>query len=146
MKTFVCILTMIILLFVAPVIAYDQRDGSNAIGFLPPDPSLKTTDSFYRGTGCQYEGPEPAPAYVLPPIFGGPVIEPQENKSWMDLSEHNAKFGDISVTVGSSNDLSDSLLSRWQAQDVKIEDGKIQYQPDGKTPIRVIGDNYLAGA
>lgn len=136
---------LILIILLAPALA-DPRDGSNGVPFLPPDPSLKTTDSFYRGTGCQYVGPEPAPAYVLPPIFGGPAIEPQENRSWMDLSSHNTKFGDISVAVGSSNDLSDSQLSRWQAQDVKIEDGKIQYQPDGKTPIRVIGDNYLAGA
>ncbi|MCK9571615.1 hypothetical protein M0R72_21875 [Candidatus Pacearchaeota archaeon] len=136
---------LILIVLFAPALA-DQRDGSNGVPFLTPDPSLVTTDAFYRGTGCQYIGPGPMSAYVLPPIFGGPVIEPQENKSWMDHSAHDAKFGDISITVGSASDLSDSQLSRWQAQDVKIIDGQIQYQPDGKTPIRVIGDNYLAGA
>ncbi|MFA5378923.1 MAG: hypothetical protein WC455_24430 [Dehalococcoidia bacterium] len=109
MKTILLILIMLL----APALA-DPRDGSNGVPFLPPDPSLKTTDSFYRGTGCQYVGPEPAPAYVLPPIFGGPVVEPQENESWMDLSEHNEKISieTKTLTAKSSYELTENQMQR----------------------------------
>ncbi len=109
------IFALIVLLIMAgSVSAMDPRDGSNGVPFLPPDPSLKTTDNFYRGTGCQYEGPEPAPAYVLPPIFGGPVVEPRENKSWMDLSEHNKKIATETkvLTAKSSYELTEDRMER----------------------------------
>jgi len=104
---------LILIMLVVPVMA-DQRDGSNGVPFLPPDPSLKTTDAFYRGTCCQYIGPEPAPAYVLPPIFGGPVIEPPENKSWMDLSEHEKKISTETktLTAKSSYELTETQMQR----------------------------------
>jgi len=104
---------LVLLLVLVPAMA-DQRDGSNGVPFLAPDPSLKTTDAFYRGAGCQYVGEEPAPAYVLPPIFGGSAIEPPENKSWMDLSEHNKKISTetTTLTAKSSYELTETQMQR----------------------------------
>jgi hypothetical protein len=48
MKTSRFILALIaIAILVVPSMAYDQRSGSHGVPYIPPDPSLKTTDPFY---------------------------------------------------------------------------------------------------
>jgi len=93
-------------LLLAPCIA-DQRDGSNGVPFLTPDPSLKTTDSFYAHSGCQYVG---SSSYVLPPIFGGPAII--EEPPWMNLTEHqeNLNLTTKEITAASSYELTEKQM------------------------------------
>ena len=107
------IITLALMLAV-PVIAYDQREGNNAIPMLPPDPSLKTTDAFYGG--------QPAsaldPVYQLPPIFGGaaPVIM-LAPPDWMDLSSHNAKMNATNQSTTAANSFE---LTATQMKDVPL--------------------------
>jgi hypothetical protein len=111
MKTIVALIALLAL--IVPGIAADQRDGSNGVPFLAPDPSLKTTDRFYEGTGCQFIGGV-AQAYRLPPIFGGPsILKEQEEPEWMNLTAHNKKINNEGKTyIGSSFDLTEDQMTR----------------------------------
>ncbi|MCK9570412.1 hypothetical protein M0R72_15805 [Candidatus Pacearchaeota archaeon] len=91
-----------------PVIAYDQREGNNAIPMLAPDPSLKTTDPFYGGI----QHPDNSgPSYQLPPIFGGPAPIILD---WMNLSEHNEKLNMTTKNIVAINSyaLTEDQMSR----------------------------------
>jgi len=94
MKLLIAILTLFL---IGTCVAYDQRDGSNGVPYLAPDPSLKTTDPFYGG---MMEPVGVAPAYQLPPIFGGssPVI-----KDWMNLTDHNEKLNSSTKKIVAIN-------------------------------------------
>ncbi len=109
---------ILILLLIAPSLA-DQRDGSNSIPFLPPDPSLKTTDSFYMGSGCIYLGPVPDQdgAYQLPPIFANPNEIGAElsdaSGSTLNLTEHEKKMRTdaLKIVAANSYDLSEDEMT-----------------------------------
>ena len=108
------IITLALLLAV-PGMAYDQRDGSNGVPFLPPDPSLKTTDAFMANLGAQYAAPVTVDSgYQLPPIFGGSLPLENSTDAWMDLSEHDRKLyaGPKSITAASSYDLTEAQLAK----------------------------------
>lgn len=90
-------LALLALFLTGTGIAYDQRDGSNGVPFLAPDPSLKTTDPFYDG---MMESVGVAPAYQLPPIFGGPA---PVTVDWMNLSEHNEKLNTSTKKITAVN-------------------------------------------
>ena len=103
---------LIALLFAVPAVAYDQRDGSNGVPFLKPDPSLKTTDPFYGGQPAN----QPADSMLapifggaasgqvsaspLPPVFGGSAPVTDE---WMNLSKHNEKISTEPITITAAN-------------------------------------------
>jgi len=90
-------LALLALCLIGQGIAYDQRDGSNGVPFLAPDPSLKTTDSFYGG---MMPSTSLAIDPTLPPIFGGPapiIID------WMNLSEHNEKLNSSTQKITAIN-------------------------------------------
>jgi hypothetical protein len=114
------------LLLVASGIA-DQRDGSYGVPYLAPDPSLKTTDPFYAGTGCNYEGPGARSRSILPPIFGGPapIIKPVE--SWWNATAtaHAEK------TNGSENEVlvvaNSYELTEYQMKKANIPLGEENY-------------------
>ena len=78
-------LALLALFLTGTCTAYDQRDGSNGVPYLAPDPSLKTTDAFYLPDQI----PDRQNDVILPPIFGGPM---PVIKDWMNLSEHNEKL------------------------------------------------------
>jgi len=102
-------------LMVMPGIAYDQRDGSNGVPFLPPDPSLKTTDPFYA---VQH-----IPVVLdpnLPPIFGGPMPKP-ESADWMNLSEHNKKLNSTTERIIAINSYA---LTEYQMRRANITAGQ----------------------
>jgi hypothetical protein len=108
----VCLLALGLLL--VPVLG-DQRDGSNAIGYLPPDPSLKTTDPFYLS---QPEAAgQMALGYALPPIFGGAAPVPIVPEDWMNLSEHNEKLNDTVEKIVAANSYA---LTEWQMRDIPL--------------------------
>lgn len=111
MKIFAAII--VALLFAVPCIAMDQRDGSNGVPFLAPDPSLKTSDRFLANLGGQYIG-EVSEAYQLPPIFGGPMPATEsEDPAWMNLTAHNAKLNNEGpILIGSAYDMTEDQLGR----------------------------------
>jgi hypothetical protein len=89
MKIF-ALITLTILMAL-PALA-DQRD-MNTLPMLTPDPSLKTTDSFYANKGCEYMGASEVSGILLPPVFGGPMpTATPEQPAWMNLTEHNEKL------------------------------------------------------
>jgi hypothetical protein len=95
-----------------PALAADSRDGSNGVPFLAPDPSLKTSDAFLAAMGGQYIG-QVAPAYQLPPIFGGPApVANQTAPEWMNLTAHNEKLNATNQTIvaASSFDLTEHQM------------------------------------
>jgi hypothetical protein len=111
MKTIVAL--MVLMALIVPGIAMDQRDGSNGVPFLAPDPSLKTTDRFLANMGGQYIG-EVSQAYQLPPIFGGPMPATEsDDPAWMNLTAHNQKLNNEGkLYIGSAYDMTEEQLGR----------------------------------
>jgi len=72
MKRFV-IVGLVVLLMATICAGYTDSRVAYSIPFAKPDPSLKTTDPFYGSMGAQLVGQNGN--MVLPPIFGGPMIE-----------------------------------------------------------------------
>jgi len=93
-------LALLALFLIGQGIAYDQRDGSNGVPYLAPDPSLKTTDPFYGGM----QHPDTSGiSYQLPPIFGGPAPRILD---WMNMSEHNEKLNATTKKIVAINSYS----------------------------------------
>lgn len=103
-------ITLMGLLLAGNVSAYDQRDGSNGVPFLPPDPSLKTTDSFYVPLTIDL-------GYQLPAIFGGPEPKTTPEFDWMNLTAHNEKLNSTTKNIVAINSYS---LTEGQMRDVPL--------------------------
>lgn len=115
MKKFVTLIALIAIGF-GLAEAVDQRDGSNSVQFLAPDPSLKTSDSFYTARGAQsmgYTVQNGINTYDLPDIFSMP-LDAYHAKYNVDekVSDHDEKMKDIVYIANNSYDLTEYQMQR----------------------------------
>jgi len=109
MRYIISILAFMALVMI--VSAYDQRDGSNGVPYLPSDPSLVTSDPFYKDS-AHYIGPAENPAYQLPAIFADEKYEPAKfNDPWMNSRTSHVENKKITVIAKSSYDLPEYLTN-----------------------------------
>lgn len=114
MKLFATLIVLAAMLFVVPIMAMDQRDGSNGVPFLKPESELKTTDSFYTAMGAT-DVSNGVIGYQLPEVFGGPHIPKvgeTNEPDWMNLTAHNMKLGNNSIKAASSYALTEGQMIR----------------------------------
>jgi hypothetical protein len=114
------IMALIALLLIAgPISAYDQRSGSNGVPYLPPDPSLVTSDTFYGGIMARQYGTvngnlpdasDPWAGLSLSP--DGKDINSSEQAFW-NMTGHNVKLQNIGkITAANSYDLTEAEMKR----------------------------------
>ena len=118
MRTILALITLLIM--AGSVSAYDQRSGSNGVPFVPPDPSLKTTDPFYGGIMARQYGtvngnmPESSsnPWAGLSVSPDGKEVNNSEHSFW-NMTDHNEKLGNIGhITAENSYDLTEGQMER----------------------------------
>ena len=114
------ILALIALLIMAgSVSAYDQRSGSNGVPFVPPDPSLKTTDPFYGGIMERQYGTVNGNMPSTGDPWAGLSVSPtgkatnDSEQSFWNLTDHNEKLGNIgNIIAANSYDLTEGQMER----------------------------------